>query len=105
MFVGSEPAPNHLQVLRHEDLPSFLDHRLRFQLLGREFAFAWVEHLLTRDAGQSQVRRVGFVANGNLDGVWVDGARSVSGAWEAWKEAETSQSISYQKYLRSHDGK
>ena len=79
----SEPAPNYLQVLWDEDLPSFLDHGLWFQLLGRELAFARVEHLLTRHAGQSQVGRVGLVSDRDLDGVWIDGTGSVPGVWEA----------------------
>ena len=72
-------TPSYLQVFGDEDLSSFLDHRLRFQLLGGELAFPRVEHLLTRNAGQRQVGRVRLVAHGNLDGVRVDGARSVSG--------------------------
>lgn len=81
------PAPSPVFVILHfirdEDLSSLLDHRLWFQLLGRELALARVEDLLTRDAGQSQVSRVGLVADGDLDGVWVDGAGGVSGVWEA----------------------
>lgn len=46
---------------------------------------ARVENLLTRNAGQSQVRRVGLVADRDLDGVWVDGAGSVPGVLEAWR--------------------
>ncbi len=79
----SEPTPNYLQVFRDEDLASFLDHGLRLQLLGRKLAFAGVEHLLARHAGQRQVGRVGLVSDGNLDGVWIDGAGSVSGVREA----------------------
>lgn len=86
----SEPAPNYLQVFWDEDLASFLDHGLRFQLLGWELALAWVEHLLPRHAGQSQVSRVRLVSNRNLDGVWVDGAGSVSGVWEAWRKRSQS---------------
>ena len=82
----SEPAPNYLQVLWDENLPSFLDHGLWFQLLGRELAFAWVEHLLARHAGQSQVGRVGLVSHRDLDGVWIDGTGSVPGVREAWRK-------------------
>lgn len=84
----SEPAPNYLQIFGDEHLPGLLDHRLRLQLLGRELALAWVEHLLARDAGQSQVSRVGLVADGDLDGIWIDGAGSVSGAWETWTKTQ-----------------
>lgn len=78
-LIGIEPTPSYLHFVRDEDLSSLLDHRLRFQLLDRELALARVEDLLTRDAGQSQVSWVGLKADGDLDGVWVDGAGGVSG--------------------------
>lgn len=93
-FIWSEPTPNYLQVIWDEDLASFLDHGLWFQLLGRELAFAGVKQLLPRHAGQSQVGRVGLVSDRNLDGVRVNGARGVSGAREAWRK--TMVFVSYQ---------
>ena len=83
-LISPKPAPTYLQVVGDEDLASFLDHGLRLQLLGGELALAWVEDLLPWDAGQRQVRWVGLVADGDLDGVRVDGAGSVSGVGEAW---------------------
>lgn len=67
----------HLHVFGDEDFASFLDHGLRLQLLGGELAFPGVKHFLARDAGQRQVRRVGLVAQGDLDGLGVDGTGGV----------------------------
>lgn len=75
---GPQTLP-HLQVLGDEDLPGFLDHGLRLQLLGGELALPGVEHLLTRNAGQCQVGRVRLVRHRDLDGLRVDGAGCVSG--------------------------
>lgn len=78
---GSDrPRPGavpHLHVFGDEDFASFLDHGLRLQLLGGELAFPGVKHFLSRDAGQRQVRRVGLVAQGDLDGLGVDGTGGV----------------------------
>lgn len=85
MQEGSLEAPppsltsRHLQVLGDEDLPSFLDHGLRLQLLGGELALPGVEHLLTGNAGQGQVGGVGLVPHRNLDGLGIDGTGRVSG--------------------------
>ena len=75
--------PTDLAVFRDEDLAGLLDHGLGLQLLRGELALAGVEHLLSRDAGQHQVGWVGLVADWHLNGVWVDGARCVSGVGEA----------------------
>lgn len=69
----------HLHVVRDEHLAGFLDHGLRLQLLGGKLAFPGVEHFLAGHAGQSQVCRVGLVAQGDLDGLGVDGAGGVPG--------------------------
>lgn len=81
MVVGSDrtrsgSAP-HLHVFGDEDFASFLDHGLRLQLLGGELAFPGVKHFLPGNAGQSQVGRVGLVAQGDLDGLGVDGTGGV----------------------------
>lgn len=81
--LNEKPQFFYLQILRDENLPSFLDHGLRLQLLGGKSAFTRVKHLLTWNAGQSQVSRVRLVAGGDLDGVWIDGTGSVPGAGDS----------------------
>lgn len=77
--TDQKSAHPHLHVLWDEHLASFLDHRLRLQLLSGEFAFPRVEHLLAGNAGQSEVCGVWVVAHGHLDGLWIDGAGGVTG--------------------------
>lgn len=81
-----EPAPKYLQALGDEDLSGLLDHWLRLQLLGGELVFARVKHLLTGNAGQSQVGRVGLEPHQNLDRVRVHGAGWPSGARQAYRK-------------------
>lgn len=84
------PAPRPvlvvLQVVWDEDFARFLNHGLWLQLFLGELAFARVKHLLARDAGEGEVGRVRLVAHGHLDGVGVDGARSIAVGWQqlAW---------------------
>lgn len=80
--------PAHLQVFGDEHLAGLLDHGLRLQLLGGELAFPGVEHFLAGHAGQSQVCRVGLVAQGHLDGLWVDRAWGVPGRGQRCRRTE-----------------
>lgn len=97
MDGGCEAPPPHLHVLGDEDLASLLDHWLRLQLLGRELALARVEHLLTGDAGQRQVGRVGLVAQRHLDGLRIDGAGGVPG----WREGREEDRKSFTLLVRN----
>lgn len=57
-----------------------------------ELAFARIKHLLTGDAGEGKVGRVRLIAHWHLDGVGVDGARSIAVGWQqlAWNNREFS---------------
>lgn len=80
------PVPVYLQVVRDEDFARFLNHGLWLQLFLGELAFARVKHLLAGDAGEGEVGRVRLVAHRHLDGVGVNGARSIAVGWQqlAW---------------------
>lgn len=76
-LTGNRTA-GYLLVVWNKHLLGLLYHGLRFQLLLGKLVLARVEQLPAGNAGQDQVRGIGLEIDVHLNGLRVNGGRSVA---------------------------